>query len=64
MKPDGLELRKSLDILISRMLIGKADLSPDLLRRMVPDLGDLDDDALSQKIDYLRNKNGRKRPLR
>lgn len=63
MKPDTLG-RKHLDVLISRILIGKPDLSPDLLRSMAPDLSYLDDHALVQKIEYLRQKNSRKRPLR
>lgn len=56
-------LNRGLDSLIARILIGKPDLTPSLLRLIVPNLQQYDDHALAQKIAYLRKKNPRRREL-
>ncbi|MGB3898040.1 MAG: hypothetical protein WA973_05740 [Mesorhizobium sp.] len=46
------------DVLIARILVAKPELTPDVLRRIVPRLNHLDDHALAQKIAYLKRKGG------
>jgi hypothetical protein len=45
-----------IDMLIARILIGKPNVTPGTLRRIVPGLDHLDDHALAQKIDYFRRR--------
>lgn len=56
-------LNKGLDSLIARILIGKPDLTPSVLRLIAPNLERYDDHALAQKIAYLSKKSPRRRPL-
>ncbi|MEX0953625.1 MAG: hypothetical protein WDZ83_00255 [Rhizobiaceae bacterium] len=53
-----------IDTLISRILIGKPDLTADMLRRIVPNLDEIEDSALANKIDALRRRNVRRPPLK
>lgn len=45
-----------MDALIARILLAKPNLTPDLLRLIVPRLDHLDDHALGQKIAYLKQR--------
>lgn len=54
---------RELDVLISRLLIGKPNLSAAELRRLMPDTAIMDDHALQQKLEFLRPRARRKAPL-
>lgn len=51
------------DRLISRLLIGKPEITPAEVRQLVPSTRTMDDHALSQKIEYMRRANARSRQL-
>ncbi|WP_154722178.1 hypothetical protein [Ciceribacter sp. T2.26MG-112.2] len=51
------------DRLISRLLIGKPDITPAQVKQLVPATRALDDHALSQKIEHLTRANAKRRPL-
>ncbi|GAA5658572.1 hypothetical protein Brsp06_04956 [Brucella sp. NBRC 13694] len=55
---------KQINTLIARILIGKPELTPLMLRRIIPKLDHYDDQALAQKIEHLRCQNAKRRPLR
>ncbi|WP_040300944.1 hypothetical protein [Agrobacterium albertimagni] len=52
---------QQIDRLIARLLIGKPQITLQEIRRLVPGVRDVEEHALAQKIDYLRQKN-RKSP--
>lgn len=55
---------RELDVLISRMLIGKPHLGVAELRRLVPETASMDDHALNQKLAFLRRRARHKAPAR
>lgn len=57
----GSKFSRQDDRLIARLLIGKPQLTLPEIRRLVPGVRDVEEHALSQKIEYLRQKN-RKSP--
>ncbi len=54
----GSKFSQQEDRLIARLLIGKPQITLQEIRRLVPGARHLDEHALSQKIEYLRRKNG------
>lgn len=44
---------KELDVLLSRILVGRPKATPEDIRRLVPETAGMDDRALSQKLEYL-----------
>lgn len=55
---------RELDVLISRILIGKPHLGPAELRRLVPETASMNDHALNQKLAFLRPRARRRAPAR
>lgn len=55
---------REVDVLISRLLIGKPDIGPPELRRLVPEVATLDDHAIGQKLAFLRSRASQKAPAR
>ena len=54
MRNDALD--PAVDRLIARLLIGKPHIRLADLRQLIPDLREMDDHSLTQKVEYLRKK--------
>jgi hypothetical protein len=50
----------SLDLLIAHVLLGKPNITPSLLRRIIPNLQGFDNRALGQRIERVRAEHGRR----
>ena len=55
---------KEIDTLIARLLVGKPGAKPEEIRRLIPETANLDDKALTQKLEFLRQRLGTKAPAR
>lgn len=55
--------KNQINTLIARILIAKPDLTPDILRIIVPNIDHYDDNALNQKIQTQKRQIKKRRPV-